>query len=124
MKWTIQADLLATADLSLKIREIDGIISDKPLERWTPVDLLIGSVAGCFVKSCAMIMEAQGERVGDMRALVRGVKSTDKPQRVASLEIQYELFGVTPDRAKRIAAQAKKICTVTNSLNCEIQVVD
>jgi uncharacterized OsmC-like protein len=95
-----------------------------PAPDWGPVDHLAAAVAGCFAKSCHMVMSALGESLRPVEADVLATKADGKPSRVGRLTIHYTLEGCTADKAVRIAKDAKRICTVTNSLNCEIELVD
>lgn len=112
MEWRVRADLSADGKLQLDGALLDG----------SPVDLLVAAVAGCFVKSCHMVQEARGEATSQITADVLGTKAEDAPNRVGKVVIAWALPGLDPDQAERIAKDAKRICTVTNSMSCDFQV--
>lgn len=112
MEWRVRADLSADGNL-----ELDGALLDG-----SPVDLLVAAVAGCFVKSCHMVQEARGEAKSPVIAEVLGTKAEDGPNRVGKVAIAWALPGLAPDQAERIAKDAKRICTVTNSMSCAFEV--
>lgn len=116
MQWRIRAELSADGDLELNRAEGD-------LLEGSPVDLLIAAVAGCFVKSCQMVQAARSEKTTRVVAEVLGTKAEGHPNRVASVSIAYDLSDLTPEKAAKIAKDAKRICTVTNSMSCEFEVV-
>lgn len=112
MEWRVRAELSAQGDLHLDGALLDG----------SPVDLLVAAVAGCFVKSCHMVQDARGEAKSLVIAEVLGIKAEGAPNRVGKVIIAWELPGLNPDLAERIAKDAKRICTVTNSMSCEFEV--
>lgn len=112
MEWRVRAELSAQGELHL-----DGALQDG-----SPVDLLVAAVAGCFVKSCHMVQEARGEAKSLVIAEVLGIKAEDAPNRVGKMVIAWNLPSLAPDLAERIAKDAKRICTVTNSMSCEFEV--
>lgn len=112
MEWRVRAELSAAGELELEGALLAG----------SPVDLLVAAVAGCFVKSCHMVQEARGAATTDVIAEVRGHKAPDAPNRVGGMLIAWSLPGVDPDEARKIAKDAKRICTVTNSMSCDFEV--
>lgn len=112
LEWRVRADLAADGKMQL----------DGALAQGSPVDLLVAAVAGCFVKSCHMVQEARGEARTRVLAEVTGVKPAEPPNRVGKITIRWSLPGLAPDHAARIAKDAKRICTVTNSMSCEFEV--
>lgn len=113
MEWHVTAMLSAQGALTLEGAVHDG----------TPVDLLIAAVAGCFVKSCHMVQEAKGAAKTEIRAEVVGVKAEDAPNRVARVTIRWAIPDLAAEDAARIARDAKRICTVTNSMSCAFEVI-
>lgn len=111
MEWRVRAELSAKGELKLDGALLDG----------SPVDLLVASVAGCFVKSCHMVQEARGEQKTVARCEVTGVKAEDSPNRVGHIRIAWALPSI--ENGDRIAKDAKRICTVTNSMSCAFEVV-
>lgn len=113
MEWRVRAELSANGELQLDGALLDG----------SPVDLLVAAVAGCFVKSCHMVQDARQEPKTEAVAEVVGVKGEGSPNRVGKVTIAWSLPGLAPDHAERIAKDAKRICTVTNSMSCDFEVM-
>lgn len=112
MEWRARAALTADGELNLEGALLDG----------SPVDLLVAAIAGCFVKSCHMVQDARGEAKTDVTAQVVGTKADGGPNRLGSVSITWALPGLAADQAEKIAKDAKRICTVTNSMSCDFEV--
>lgn len=123
MQWIMWAQLSPEGELHLARLDDAGVVERAPVSTWEPVDHFAGSVAGCFVKSCQMVLDALGEPARAVEASVVAGKAADKPSRVGKISIRYAIDGLGADKAARIAKDAKRICTVTNSLNCEFELV-
>ena len=85
------------------------------------MDMLLASLAFCMVKSVEWAAKDQGERLLPFSVKVAGTKAPDLPWRVEVMEVT--LFGGLVENAAatpQIAKLAKSICTVSNTLNCEI----
>lgn len=55
-------------------------------------------------------------------AEVVGRKAGDSPNRVGQIAIKWQLPDLWAEDAARIARDAKRICTVTNSMSCAFEV--
>lgn len=113
LEWRAEAALSADGELHLEGALLAG----------SPVDLLVAAVAGCFVKSCHMVQEARGEAKTAVRCEVVGSKAEGAPNRVGHMVLSWSLPELEPARAERIARDAKRICTVTNTMSCSFEVV-
>lgn len=113
MEWRVRAVLSADGELQLDGALLDG----------SPVDLLVAAVAGCFVKSCHMVQTARREPVTEAVAEITGTKGEGTPNRVGHITIAWSLPGLDADLAERVAKDAKRICTVTNSMSCDFEMV-
>ncbi|EKF17705.1 membrane-anchored protein OsmC family [Nitratireductor pacificus pht-3B] len=120
MQWRMTAQLSQGGELRLDLAG-NGPDAGGATDAWTPVDFLAAAVAGCFVKSCQMVLQALGEAERHIEAHVELDKADAKPNRVGRARIRYMIDGLDADRAARIAKDAKRICTVTNTLNCEFE---
>jgi uncharacterized OsmC-like protein len=89
-------------------------VSDQQL---TPVELLLIAVGNCFALSCHAAMAArQRERVA-FEVRVTGTKAVELPSRLATIDVQIAFFErLSPEEAEAIAAHAKRLCTVSNTL--------
>ena len=113
LEWRARAELSPAGELCL----------DGPLLEGSPVDLMMGAIAGCFVKSCQMVQQARGEPATRVLCEITGTKAEDPPNRVGHVRIAYALPDLAPDQAERIARDAKRICTVTNAMSCGFDLV-
>tara|TARA_B110000285_G_scaffold227813_1_gene289732 strand:+ start:74 stop:484 length:411 start_codon:yes stop_codon:yes gene_type:complete len=89
----------------------------------TPVDMLLASLAYCMVKSVEWAAQNQGASVLPFSVKITGTKAPDLPGRVKLMEVT--LIGKLVEDAvtrRQIVKLAKNICTVSNTLNCEISV--
>ena len=87
----------------------------------SPVEMLLASLAFCMVKSVEWAAKDRGERLLPFSVKVAGTKALDPPWRAEVMEVT--LFGGLVEDATatlHIAELAKSICTVSNTLNCEI----
>ena len=87
----------------------------------SPVEMVLAVLAFCMVKSVEWAAKDQGERLLPFPVTVAGTKALDLPWRVEVMEVT--LFGGLVEDATatlHIAKLAKSICTVSNTLNCEI----
>lgn len=112
LEWHVTADLSAQGELHLAGPLLDG----------SPVDLLMGAIAGCFVKSCHMVQQARGEATTKIQVSVTGTKAEDTPNRVGHVRIGWAIPDLPADQAEKIAKDAKRICTVTNTMSCSFEV--
>ncbi|MCF4099325.1 OsmC family protein [Maritalea mediterranea] len=89
----------------------------------TPVDTMIASLGSCIVKSMAWSAAQHKAELHDFHVVVTAVKAADLPSRVG--KISLEIVGKFVDDealAPEIIKQAKSVCTVSNSLNCEVEI--
>lgn len=114
MKWQVKISLLE-----------DGTVEFSPSEGdLSPVDLLLRAVASCFAKSCHMVQSARGEAYSKVIVDVAGTKAEDRPNRIGVVQIQWSLPSVDQKMAAQIVKDAKRICTITNTMSCEFEVVE
>ncbi len=87
----------------------------------TPVDTMLASLANCIVKSLIWAAKDQGVPLGAFSVRVTGIKATDLPSRLGSVEIVIKAdLGADSALAQRCVKVAKSVCTVSNTLNCPI----
>lgn len=87
----------------------------------SPVDMLLASLAFCMVKSVEWAAKDQGETLLPFSVKVAGTKAPELTGRVEVMEVT--LIGDLVENATatlQIAKLAKSICTVSNTINCEI----
>jgi len=89
----------------------------------TPVDLLLASLAYCMIKSIEWAAENKGASLSAFSIKVTGVKAPNLPGRIENMTITVS-GDLVEDvaMAEQIVKLAKSICTVSNTLNCGIEV--
>lgn len=88
-----------------------------------PVLTLMAAVGHCMVESIRIVAVQKGAEIGAFAISVASEKSLDAPGRLQSLTIGVH-GRIVPDPALRqaLVAEAKAICTVSNSLNSAITI--
>ncbi len=87
----------------------------------TPVDTLLASLGACIIKSVEWAANQKKANLNPYSVTVSGLKAGDLPNRIERLDIRVSTsLTEDPDLASEIVKQAKSICTVSNSLNCEV----
>lgn len=122
MKWIVHAEVTRDGVFGFHFPPPDNDAAPRAPESAVPVEQLLASVASCFGQSCQIVMGVRGEEPCDVRIEVIGEKAPDRPNRLEQIDLSCELVGVDPDRAAHIKRDAKRICTVTNSLACDFRV--
>lgn len=89
----------------------------------TPVDTMIASLGSCIVKSMVWSAGQYKAPLHDFYVTVEAVKAQDEPSRVGKISLKVVGKFVDDEAlAPEIIKQAKSICTVSNSLNCEVEI--
>jgi len=105
--------------------DVDGVLSEVPgaegrsaLE--SPVDIVLYGLGACIGKSIHLAA-GSGVAVGQIDVVVTAEKAEDLPSRVARFDVRVAP-GFTEDDATAadLLAKAKKICTVSNTLNADV----
>lgn len=83
----------------------------------SPVEYLLIAAAACFALSVRSVITARALPKTSFEVIVTGVKARDLPSRLDQISL-VALFSGNVDeiQAGTIAAEAKKLCTVTNTL--------
>lgn len=87
----------------------------------TPIDMLLASLAYCLVRSVEWAAKDQGAALHPFSVKVLGAKAPNQPGRIEVMTVT--LIGDLvddPTTARQIVKMAKAICTVSNTLNCEV----
>jgi uncharacterized OsmC-like protein len=114
-RWSINA--VSRADKSLSFfREGLPLAPGNPVDV-SPVEYLLIAAAACFALSVRSVVAARGLPKPSFEVIVTGEKARDLPSRLGQISLVV-LFNDTVDEihAGEIAAEAKKLCTVTNTL--------
>ena len=87
----------------------------------TPVDTLLASLGSCIIRSVQWAAAQQKATLNPFSVTVSGVKAETPPNRVEKIDVTVSHDLVSdPVLADKIVKQAKSICTVSNSLTCDI----
>jgi peroxiredoxin-like protein len=91
--------------------------------RWTPEDLLLGAVAGCYTTTFRALAEYSKLEYADFQVQVEGViKKTDSGYSFTEVVIRPNLtISVEQEqtRALRLLQKAKTLCLVSRTLSIE-----
>ncbi len=86
-----------------------------------PAELLLASVGACIAVSIRMVADRMDIPLVPFDTEVRAAKAETTPARIGRVEIIVDLtFLDDAELAMTIAARAKSMCTVSNSLNGDV----
>jgi len=87
----------------------------------SPVDTMIAALGSCIVKSIEWAADQRKVALLPFTVRLMGHKSPELPGRVEKVEIAV-LGALVADETLtlRILKQAKSICTVSNTMNCDV----
>ena len=86
-----------------------------------PVDTFLASLGACIVMSIKWSADQRKFFLNPFIIKVVGIKAFDIPNRIERINIEIiGKFIDNEDLIPRIMRQAKLICTVSNSLSCEV----
>ena len=124
---TVQPDSL----VDLNSDGIPAIVVGPPLEfggsglDWSPEDLLVGAVAGCFMLAFKAIAAASRYEWTDLKCEVSGtLEKVDRAMQFTEITIKATLkipADANADRAQRLLEKAENTCFITNSLKVDPQ---
>lgn len=89
-----------------------------------PTELLLHAVAGCTGIDIVSILEKMRLTLTSFEMDIEGERADDHPRRFTTISIHYRLEGDLPEEKVRraIALSKDKYCSVSQSLNAEIEV--
>lgn len=90
----------------------------------TPVATLLASVGHCLVESIRIVAKREELALSPFTISVTAEKALDLPGRLKT--VRCTVHGPVVDdatAAKSLVVEAKGMCTVSNTLNCDISVV-
>jgi len=84
----------------------------------TPVEVMLVSVGTCFALSCHAAFPVRQQQRVAFTVNVTGRKAPQLPSRLDDIRLEVHFAaGVPAPEARSIAALAKQMCTVTNTLS-------
>ena len=124
MNWVVRAELSREGAFDFQLPPGEGGGAARAPGLAVPVEQLLVSVASCFARSCHIVLGARGDALCDIRIDVTGEKAGDPPNRLTRIRLACELVGLDAVLAGRVRRDAKRICTVTNTLACDFEVAE
>ncbi len=116
--------------LSVTTEDIPELVVSPPPQfggsgdQWSPEDLLVASLASCFVLSFRAIAKVNQFGWSDLRVQASGeLHKVDRKTRFTSMTIRARLTidaGEGREKAERFLQKAEDSCFISNSLNCDI----
>jgi uncharacterized OsmC-like protein len=83
----------------------------------SPVEYLLIAVASCFALSLEIARKARGWPECSFDVTSAGTKAPDAPSRLERISLEVSLTGPLDERQMAtLVAEAKSLCTVTNTL--------
>lgn len=89
-----------------------------------PVEALLISLAGCTGMDVISILRKKRQRVTSFHVNVRGLQEEEHPHRFIRVELEYVVRGEDVSEkavARSIELSLTKYCSVTASLNCDVE---
>ena len=118
-QWSITTH--AASDGALAVHRDGAPLAGLAFDQLTPVELLLIAVGNCFALSCHAAMAARQLARVPLEVRVTGTKALQLPSRLATIDVRIAFSGqVPPAEAEAIAAHAKRLCTVSNTLSTEL----
>lgn len=78
---------------------IDFAAEGGPLDGFTPLELLLASLAGCSGQVAIGLLKRMGQEVKDLTVHARGTKREAHPKVLTSIELDFEFRGGTIEAA-------------------------
>jgi peroxiredoxin-like protein len=95
-----------------------------PGDKWSPEDLLVSSVADCFILTFRAIAKASRVEWSDLQCSAEGVLDrVERVNRFTEFTVRATLTvpaGTDPEKAKNLLQKAEASCLITNSLDAEM----
>ena len=87
----------------------------------SPAETLLGSLGACIVLSIKWVASQKKIILNPFTVEVVGTKALNLPSRFATMDIRIDAGLIdNQDQAAEIVAQAKTMCTISNSLNSDV----
>jgi peroxiredoxin-like protein len=128
-RYHVSAIAEAEGNIVLKAENLPQLVSAPPAQfggpgdQWSPEDLLVASVADCFILTFRAMARASKLDWSDLEASAEGVlERVDRVTRFTTFTVSATLTvpaGTDIDKAKRLLEKAEAGCLITNSLSAE-----
>ena len=94
---------------------LDFAAEGEPIGGYTPMELLLTSLAGCSGQVTVGLLKRMGQEVKDLTVHARGPKKEIHPAVFTAIELEFEFRGGTLDPAsveKALALSEERFCPV------------
>jgi putative redox protein len=94
---------------------VDFTPEGRPIEGFSPLELLLTSLAGCSGQVTVGLLKRMGQEVKDLTIHARGTKKEIHPTVLTSIELEFEFRGGQLDGAsveKALALSEERFCPV------------
>jgi len=94
---------------------IDFTPEGEPIDGFSPLELLLASLAGCSGQVTVGLLKRMGQEVKDLTVHARGVKKEIHPTVLTSIELEFVFQGGRVDGAsveKALALSEERFCPV------------
>ena len=89
-----------------------------------PSHTLMASLGACYIVSINRVADQEAIVLPDFTIQITSTSSVDLPIRMARMDVVIKgLLPTDKDKSEQIVKQAKAMCTVGNTLNCNITTV-
>jgi putative redox protein len=94
---------------------VDFTPEDEPIDGYSPLELLLTSLAGCSSQVVVGLLKRMGREVQDLTVRARGEKKEIHPTVLTSIELEFEFRGGRvdgPSVEKAFALSEERFCPV------------
>ena len=94
---------------------IDFAAEEETIEGFSPLELLLTSLAGCGGQVTVGLLKRMGQEVKDLTVHARGTKKEVHPKVLTSIELEFEFRGGTLNSAsieKALSLSEERFCPV------------
>ena len=105
--------------------EIDFVPPGGMLESYSPLELLLASLAACSGQVVAGLLKRMGQEIAGFRVVARGVKKDIHPTVLTSVALEFEFSGGSLDPAsvaKALALSEERYCPVWAMLKASVPI--
>jgi putative redox protein len=90
----------------------------------SPSDLLLAALANCIAISMRMAAQQMALELGALQVAAVATKATDLPNRFGRFDVTVRsAVPVDPERVGELLKRTKDICTVSNTLGAEVELL-
>jgi len=105
--------------------ELDFVPPGGKLEGYSPLELLLASLAACSGQVVAGLLKRMGQEIAGFRVVARGVKKDIHPAVLTSVALEFEFSGGSLDPVsveKALALSEERYCPVWAMLKASVPI--